>query len=37
MRAGQSLLITVTVAHLRAERIRLQIRNGRVPLARLLH
>jgi hypothetical protein len=35
--AGQSLLITVTAPHLRAERIRLQMRNGRVPRATLLH
>jgi hypothetical protein len=36
LRSGQSLLITVTVSHQRPERIRLQIRNGQVPLARLL-
>jgi hypothetical protein len=34
--AGQSLLITVTAPHLRAERIALGIRAGRKPTARLL-
>jgi hypothetical protein len=37
LRAGQSLLITVTAPHLRPERIRLHMRHGRVPLATLLH
>ncbi|MFZ1993437.1 MAG: hypothetical protein WAU75_04955 [Solirubrobacteraceae bacterium] len=37
LRAGQSLLITVTAPRHQAERIRLHIRNGRVPLAKLLH
>lgn len=36
LHAGQSLLITVTAPHHRAERIRLDIRNGRKPRARLL-
>jgi hypothetical protein len=36
LRAGQSLLITITARRYTAERIRLQIRNGRVPLAKLL-
>lgn len=35
-RAGQRLLITVTARRHRAERIELQIRNGRLPRARLL-
>jgi hypothetical protein len=34
--AGNRVLITVTAPHLGAERIELEIRNGRVPLARLL-
>jgi hypothetical protein len=37
LKAGQSLLITVTARHLRPERIELQMRNGRAPLAKLLH
>jgi hypothetical protein len=37
LKAGQSLLITVTAPHHEAERIQLQIRNGRAPLAKLLH
>jgi len=36
LRVGQSLLITVTAAHHRAERIALIVRNGRKPLAKLL-
>ena len=36
LRAGDRLLITVTAARHRAERIRLTIRNNRVPLAALL-
>jgi len=36
LRAGQSLLITVTAPHHRAERIALDILNGRKPAARLL-
>jgi hypothetical protein len=36
LRAGQTLLITVTQPHHRAERIALGIRNGRKPSARLL-
>jgi hypothetical protein len=35
-RAGQRLLITVTAPRRRAERIELQIRDGRLPRARLL-
>ncbi len=34
--AGQSLLITVTAPHRRAERIALGIRTGQKPTARLL-
>ncbi|MGH2891948.1 MAG: hypothetical protein ACRDPM_01585 [Solirubrobacteraceae bacterium] len=37
LQAGQSLLLTVTAPHLRPERIRLQMRDGHVPLAKLLH
>ncbi len=37
LRAGQSLLITVTAPHHAAERIAVRIRNGRKPAARLLH
>jgi hypothetical protein len=36
LRAGQSLLITVSAPHRRAERIRLDIRDGLKPRARLL-
>ena len=36
LRAGQSLFITVTAPRHSAERIAVQIRNGRVPQARLL-
>ncbi len=36
LRAGQSLLITVTAPRHAAERIVLAIRNGRKPSARLL-
>ncbi|HEY6523775.1 MAG TPA: hypothetical protein VIY10_08420, partial [Solirubrobacteraceae bacterium] len=37
LRAGQTLLITVTARHHAAERIAVEIRNGRKPSARLLH
>ncbi len=37
LKAGQSLLITVTARHLHPERIELRMRNGRAPLAKLLH
>ena len=37
LKAGQSLLITVTAWHLHPERIKLQMRKGRAPLAKLLH
>ena len=37
LRAGQTLLITVTARHHTAERIAVEIRNGRKPSARLLH
>ena len=37
LRAGQSLLITVTAPRRAAERIAVRIRHGRKPSARLLH
>ena len=36
-RSGDRLLLTVTAPHLKSERIRVTIRNNRIPQARLLH
>jgi hypothetical protein len=36
-RSGEELLLTITARGRRAERIRITIRNNRVPLARLVH